>query len=207
MSCLVHIVLSCLDLLLLLLSGLFPGDALFGLFVGLLFFFSPKHVSAFFLCLIILLSAVDFKSAFPVDSPIQVLSFFRGTLILSQTNFAPFNSLIFSCVKIHLYFQPVFQSFFLCIANLIFFSAIIIFNFSIIISSSCHRVNSLWFGGVLFYSLLLCNSFRLDCSCCSVFGVSIIVGGLLASFPTFFWCICNILRAKISFQNSGEVQV
>ena len=41
----------------------------------LCFSFSFQHLPAFFLCLIVSLDVVDFLSAFPVEFPIQVLSF------------------------------------------------------------------------------------------------------------------------------------
>ena len=61
----------------------------------------------------------------------------------------------------------VFQCWFLNDVNLVFFSDIILFNFSIIISS-CVSICSVWFGCMFFRLLLLCGSIRLDCFCFSV---------------------------------------
>ena len=46
-------------------------------------------------------------------------------------------------------------------------------------------------------SILLCSSFQFECSCFSVFGVSIIVLGSYCFDSLFtFWCISNISRTE-----------
>ena len=97
-SSFVCIVLSCLDIFLVfllspVLSGLFPRVVLcFTRWV--FFFFSSQHVLAFSLCLIFFTCCSKFFFiciSNQISHPCFVLLFvfFRGILILSQTNFAP----------------------------------------------------------------------------------------------------------------------
>ena len=80
------------------------------------------------------------------------------------------NSFIFSVSAL-----TIFQPWFLSYGNLVFFSDIILFKISIFIFASCVSLCSVWFGCVVLRLLLLYRSFRLECSCFSVFNVSIIV--------------------------------
>ena len=57
----------------------------------------------------------------------------------------------------------------------------------------------LWFGCVVILLLLLCGSFRWDCFCFSVFGVSIIVLGSCCFVFLFTWCIYNVSRPENEF--------
>ena len=82
---------------------------------------------------------------------------------------------------IHLFFSvsvlTVFQSWFFCDDNVVFFSDIILFiTFTFIISSGI-SLYSVWFGCVVFRFLLFWGSVLLEGSCFSVFSVSIIVLG------------------------------
>ena len=76
------------------------------------------------------------------------------------------------------------QSLVLSDGNLVFFSDIILLNFSMFFSSSYVSACYVWFDCVVFRSFLLCDSFSLDCSCFSVFGMTFIV--------TWF-CCCDSL--------------
>ena len=102
------------------------------------------------------------------------------------------NSFIFSVSAL-----TVFQSWFLSHGNLVFFLDIILFRFSTIICSSCVTVCSVWFWCVLFRFLFLCGSIRWECSCFSVFVVSIIILGSCCFDSIFiWWCISRISRSE-----------
>ena len=189
-------------------SGLFPRDVFLVLLVELIFFFSSQHVSAFFLCLVFFaccrrfLISVSCRISYPGFE--FLLVFFRETPILSLTNFSPalissFNSMMFF-FEIYVNNSFIFFNFYLdCFPVFGFFSDIILFKISIFISSSA-SVYCVLFEWVTFRLLFLCGSFRLECSCFSVFSVLIIVLGSCCLDSLFiFWCISNISWSETNF--------
>ena len=99
------------------------------------------------------------------------------------------NLLIFSISAL-----TVLQFWFLRDGNIVFYSYIILFKFFKFICP-------VWCGCAVFLLLLVCGSFRLERSCFSVFGVSIIV--LMYCLGSLFisWRISNISTSESTFLN------
>ena len=89
--------------------------------------------------------------------------------------------------------QSIIQFWFL---NNVLFSDIILFKFSIFLSSSCVGVNSVWLGCVVFQLLWLCCSFQLDFSYFSVFGVLIIISGSCYHDSQFFFSVLKYFKVR-----------
>ena len=132
---------------------------------------------------------------------------FEGILIFSQTNFAPvwissFNSVtLFFYIYVSTWFifsmsiLTVLHSMFLSDGKVVFFLFIIIFKFSKFIFCSCASVcSTMSFGCAVFLFSEVDGSFRLDWSCLSIVGMSVIV---LVSCSLFvFRCISSISRSE-----------
>ena len=97
-------------------------------------------------------------------------------------------------------FRRVFQSYFfvcVCDGNVVFFLYTILFKCFKFISYSYVSVCSVWFGGVVFRLLLVCGSFRLDCSCLSIFGMTVIVlMSCCLDWLFVFWRISSNSRSE-----------
>ena len=213
MFCYVCIVLTFVDIFLIfilssVLSGLFPLVLLF--FLVLLPPFCPNMFQRFSFVLSFLPVFVAFLSAFPVEFLIQILFFcscslretrFSHKLILTLRRLVHLIRLCFLLVYIlilDLFFSVsiliVVHSIFLCDGKVVFCSFIILFKFSKFIFCSCVSVCSVLFGVVVFLFSEIGDSFRFDCSCLSVLGVSDIV--FLSCLLFVFWGISSILKAE-----------
>ena len=93
-------------------------------------------------------------------------------------------------------YLTLLQFMFLSDGKVIFYSSIILFKLSKFIVCSCVSVCSLLFWCVVFLFLLVCSSFRLDCSYSSILGVSDIVLMSRLDLLFVFWRISSISRSE-----------